>query len=104
MGPASFETTAPLVTGSMAEAADPRPRLETDSSRSDGTFAAQWRQLPCHTCAQHHYVWRRRSCTRARLEGHADLGPIFHEIDFDRDLGNVRVENIAKYLESIQRK
>ncbi|MFZ0359125.1 MAG: cytochrome c [Terriglobales bacterium] len=31
-------------------------------------------------------------------------GPIFHEIDFDRDLGNVRVENIAKYLESIQRK
>jgi mono/diheme cytochrome c family protein len=31
-------------------------------------------------------------------------GPIFHEIDFDRDLGNVRLENITKYLESIQRK
>lgn len=31
-------------------------------------------------------------------------GPIFHEIEFDQDLGNVRVENIVKYLESIQRK
>lgn len=31
-------------------------------------------------------------------------GPIFHEIDFDQDLGNVRLENVTKYLESIQRK
>ena len=31
-------------------------------------------------------------------------GAIFHEIDFDQDLGNVRLENITKYLESIQRK
>jgi len=31
-------------------------------------------------------------------------GPIFHEIEFDRDLGNVRLENIVKYVESIQRK
>ncbi len=31
-------------------------------------------------------------------------GPIFHEIEFDHDLGHVRLENIARYLESIQRK
>lgn len=31
-------------------------------------------------------------------------GPIFHEIEFDQDLGNVRLKNITKYLESIQRK
>ncbi len=31
-------------------------------------------------------------------------GPIFHEIEFDQDLGNVRLENITQYLESIQRK
>jgi mono/diheme cytochrome c family protein len=31
-------------------------------------------------------------------------GPIFHEIEFDRDLGHVRLENITRYLESIQRK
>jgi mono/diheme cytochrome c family protein len=31
-------------------------------------------------------------------------GPIFHEIELDQDLGNVRLENITKYLESIQRK
>ena len=31
-------------------------------------------------------------------------GPIFHEIEFDQDLGNVRMENLIKYLETIQRK
>jgi len=31
-------------------------------------------------------------------------GPIFHAIEFDRDLGNVRLENVTRYLESIQRK
>ena len=31
-------------------------------------------------------------------------GPIFHRIEFDQDLGNVRLENVVKYLESIQRK
>ncbi len=30
-------------------------------------------------------------------------GPIFHEIEFDQDLGNVRLENVTKYLQSIQR-
>jgi len=31
-------------------------------------------------------------------------GPIFHQIDYDQDLGNVRIENLVKYLESIQKK
>jgi mono/diheme cytochrome c family protein len=31
-------------------------------------------------------------------------GPAFHEIEFDQDLGNVRLENVTRYLESIQRK
>jgi mono/diheme cytochrome c family protein len=31
-------------------------------------------------------------------------GPIFHQIERDRDWGLVRLENLAKYLESIQRK
>lgn len=31
-------------------------------------------------------------------------GPIFHEIEFDRDFGNVRTENVVKYLMSIQHK
>jgi hypothetical protein len=29
-------------------------------------------------------------------------GPIFHQIESDQDFGNVRVENLVKYLESIQ--
>ena len=31
-------------------------------------------------------------------------GPIFHQIEEDQDLGNVRVQNLTKYLESIQQK
>jgi hypothetical protein len=30
-------------------------------------------------------------------------GPIFHKIELDQDLGYVRLENVTKYLESIQR-
>jgi mono/diheme cytochrome c family protein len=29
-------------------------------------------------------------------------GPIFHQVEGDMDWGNVRLENLAKYLESIQ--
>jgi mono/diheme cytochrome c family protein len=31
-------------------------------------------------------------------------GPIFHQIEEDRDFGNVRLQNLTKYLESIQQK
>ena len=31
-------------------------------------------------------------------------GPIFHQVEEDRDYGNVRVENLLKYLESIQQR
>jgi mono/diheme cytochrome c family protein len=31
-------------------------------------------------------------------------GPIFHQIEDDKDFGNVRIENLVKYLESIQQK
>jgi mono/diheme cytochrome c family protein len=31
-------------------------------------------------------------------------GPIFHQIESDQDFGNVRLENLVKYLQSIQQK
>jgi mono/diheme cytochrome c family protein len=31
-------------------------------------------------------------------------GPIFHQIEADQDFGNVRLDNLTKYLESIQQK
>lgn len=31
-------------------------------------------------------------------------GPLFHEIEYDRDFGQVRLDNLMKYLESIQQK
>lgn len=29
-------------------------------------------------------------------------GPVFHQVEGDMDWGNVRLENLVKYLESIQ--
>jgi mono/diheme cytochrome c family protein len=73
------------------------PDLTRLSQRNDGAFPAIHVQtiimfgrddlLPAHGSKQMP-IW----------------GPIFHEIEFDRDLGNVRLENVTKYLESIQRK
>ena len=31
-------------------------------------------------------------------------GPIFHQIEADQDFGNVRLDNLTKYLESIQQR
>ena len=31
-------------------------------------------------------------------------GPIFHRVEWDKDLGEIRLQNIIKYLESIQKK
>jgi mono/diheme cytochrome c family protein len=31
-------------------------------------------------------------------------GPIFHQIEEDQDFGDVRIQNLVKYLESIQQK
>jgi len=31
-------------------------------------------------------------------------GPIFHELEFDQDFGNVRLDNVTRHIESIQRK
>lgn len=31
-------------------------------------------------------------------------GPIFHQVEADQDFGNVRVQNLVEYLESIQKK
>ena len=31
-------------------------------------------------------------------------GPIFHQIESDQDWGNVRVENLVKYLQTVQQK
>ncbi|HLW86169.1 MAG TPA: cytochrome c [Candidatus Sulfotelmatobacter sp.] len=31
-------------------------------------------------------------------------GPIFHEVEFDQDWGEVRLEAVTKYVESIQKK
>jgi mono/diheme cytochrome c family protein len=31
-------------------------------------------------------------------------GPIFHQVDVDQDLGNVRTDNVTRYIESIQQR
>jgi len=73
------------------------PDLTRLSQRNDGAFPATHVRtvimfgkddlLPAHGSARMP-IW----------------GPVFHEIEFDQDLGNVRLENVTKYLESIQQK
>ena len=31
-------------------------------------------------------------------------GPIFHQVEWDRDYGDIRLQNVTKYLETIQQK
>ena len=31
-------------------------------------------------------------------------GPIFHDVEWDQDLGEVRLDNVTRYVESLQRK
>jgi len=93
MGPASFEQLRRL-SRLDGRGSGPAPRLERtvpNLTYFRGAMAA----LPCIHC-QHHYVGADDLVPAARLEGHAIWGPIFHEIDFDRDLGNVRVENTSE--------
>lgn len=47
--------------------------------------------------------------TDPRLPAHDDRkmpvwGPIFHEVEADQDWGEVRLENVTRYVQSIQRK
>jgi mono/diheme cytochrome c family protein len=32
------------------------------------------------------------------------FGPVFHDVEWDQDLGEVRLDNVTKYLESIQQR
>ncbi len=75
---------------------DEVPDLTTLSRRNGGKFPAErvketiagaGKSIPAHG-SKEMPIW----------------GPTFHEIEFDQDLGNVRLENVTRYLESIQRK
>jgi mono/diheme cytochrome c family protein len=71
------------------------PDLTQISRRSRGTFPAEWvrnviegtEELPGHG-SREMPVW----------------GPIFHQIGVDQDLGNVRTDNVTKYIQSLQEK
>jgi len=56
----------------------PRARLRDIIEGANGPVAHGSREMP---------VW----------------GPLFHQIDADQDLGNVRVENLVNFIESIQK-
>ena len=42
------------------------------------------------------------SCCSTWFPRNANLGPHFHQVEGDQDWGNVRLENLVKYLASIQ--
>jgi mono/diheme cytochrome c family protein len=73
------------------------PDLTTLSRRNNGTFPTERvkntilfgevKLIPAHGSEQMP-IW----------------GPTFHEIEFDEDFGNVRLENVTNYIASLQRK
>ncbi len=70
------------------------PDLTHISQRNGGKFPGQW-------------VKEIVDGTGPRLVAHGarkmpTWGPVFHQIEWDQDLGNVRMEAITKYLESLQ--
>ena len=82
--------------GPAVPALKTKPRdLTTMARRSGGTFPATRIQ---HIIAGDDV-----------LTGHGSRempiwGPIFHQVENDRDLGYVRLQNVTNYLKSIQRK
>ncbi len=71
------------------------PQLATIAKRNGGTFpTARVRSIiagddvPAAHGSREMPVW----------------GPIFHQIDYDQDLGNVRLQNVTEYLSTIQQK
>ena len=102
--PPFVEITARLATDLKGGGMARRPRRSSDvpdltrlSQRNDGTFPAA------------HVRTAIMTGTDDLLPGHGarpmpSWGAIFHEIEFDQDLGNVRLENVTKYIESIQQK
>ena len=71
------------------------PDLTLISKRNGGVFPAKW-------------VERIIAGDEAMLaHGSRDMpiwGPIFHQVQEDRDFGNIRLHNLTKYLETIQQK
>jgi Cytochrome C oxidase, cbb3-type, subunit III len=71
------------------------PDLTAISKRHGGVFPARW-------------IERVIAGDEAMLaHGSREMpiwGPIFHQVEEDRDFGNIRMHNLAKYLESIQQK
>jgi mono/diheme cytochrome c family protein len=71
------------------------PDLTRISKRSGGRFPAEWvrniiegTETPSAHGSREMPIW----------------GPIFHQIGVDQDLGNVRTDNVTKYIESLQEK
>lgn len=84
--------------GPVSEALrQPVPDLTTLSRRNNGTFPTERvkntilfgdaKLIPAHGSEQMP-IW----------------GPTFHEIEFDKDFGDVRLENVTSYIASLQRK
>jgi hypothetical protein len=82
--------------GPAAKALVTKPAdLTTIAKRNGGTFPAKRIE---HTIAGDEVI---------TAHGSPEMpiwGPIFHQIEQDRDLGNIRLRNLAKYIESIQQK
>jgi mono/diheme cytochrome c family protein len=84
--------------GPVAEALrQPVPDLTTLSRRNNGTF-------PTERVKNTILFGEAKLILAHGSEQMPIWGPTFHEIEFDKDFGNVRLENVTSYIASLQRK
>jgi hypothetical protein len=99
-GPDLFRTRYAVCHGAMVKAPGGWRRPEGEGARFDRAGEKQRRAVPICQGAQGDYGRRRVSFSR--LSRDAGLGADLRQAD--QDFGNVRVQNLVKYLESIQHK
>jgi mono/diheme cytochrome c family protein len=82
--------------GPVAPALNSKPAdLTTIAERNGGTFPAQ----RMHTIIAGDEIVIAHGSREMPI-----WGPIFHQVEWDQDLGEVRLQNVIKYLQSIQQK
>ncbi len=75
---------------------DTVPDLTQIARRNGGVFPASWVKAVIDDTGE-----------EPAAHGTRDMpiwGPVFHNIEWDQDLGEVRLENVTNYLRSIQQK
>jgi hypothetical protein len=81
-----------------------RGRAQACTSRSDVDLPAQSRQVPARERVKAIIAGQEQSLA---AHGSCEMpvwGPVFHDVEWDQDFGEVRLDNVTRFIESLQQK